>query len=63
MRPVTEDDTVDSLLRDGVSISYEDRNDGSPRIGDHIARNPANHRDKWLVASVYFSENFTPKDY
>jgi hypothetical protein len=25
-----------------------------------IARNPANHDDKWLVAADYFAANFEP---
>lgn len=43
-----------------VSISAEDRKAGSPKQGDMIARNPANHADKWLVAAAYFEENFAP---
>ena len=42
----------------GVSISEADRKAGSPRPGDMIARNPANHDDKWLVAKQYFEDNF-----
>jgi hypothetical protein len=41
----------------GVSISDEDKRNGSPREGDMIARNPRNHDDKWLVNKAYFSEN------
>lgn len=43
-----------------VSISEEDRKAGSPREGDMIARNPANHRDRWLVGAAYFLANFEP---
>ena len=43
-----------------VSISEVDRAAGSPKWGDMIARNPANHEDKWLVASAYFAANFEP---
>jgi hypothetical protein len=42
----------------GVSISDVDRNGGSPKLGDMIARNPKNHADKWLVAARYFADNF-----
>lgn len=42
----------------GVSISDEDKKNGSPKIGDMIARNPKNHNDKWLVAKKYFKDNF-----
>ncbi len=41
-----------------VSISEADRKDGSPKLGDKIARNPANHADKWLVAADYCMVNF-----
>lgn len=44
----------------GVSISQPDREAGSPKDGDMIARNPKNHADKWLVARQYFSDNFEP---
>lgn len=42
----------------GVSISDADKQAGSPKIGDKIARNPKNHADKWLVAADYFADNF-----
>jgi len=45
---------------DGVSISAPDRENGSPKPGDKIARNPKNHTDKWLVAAAYFADNFEP---
>ena len=41
-----------------VSISEPDMNAGSPKSGDKIARNPANHKDKWLVSAAYFAANF-----
>ena len=44
---------------EGVSVSTEDSANGSPRAGDKIARNPANHADRWLVAADYFWANFT----
>lgn len=43
---------------DGVSISLPDRQAGSPKPGDMIARNPKNHADQWLVAEQYFNDNF-----
>ena len=68
MRPVTESDIkayeIDKeihSMRDTefkVSISDVDRKNGSPKIGDMIARNPNNHNDQWLVAEKYFNENF-----
>ena len=44
----------------GISISAEDRNAGSPKAGDMMARNPKNHADQWLVAAKYFADNFKP---
>ncbi len=44
----------------GVSVSDADRAAGSPKLGDKIARNPANHADRWLVALAYFEANFEP---
>lgn len=48
------------LLSDRVSISPADREAGSPKAGDMIARNPKNHDDQWLVAAAYFADNFEP---
>lgn len=45
---------------DGVSIAEVDREKGSPKAGDMIARNPKNHRDQWLVSAEYFATNFEP---
>ncbi len=41
----------------GISIAQVDISNGSPKLGDMIARNPKNHLDKWLVAEKYFNEN------
>ena len=41
-----------------VSVSASDREAGSPKAGDMIARNPKNHDDQWLVAARYFADNF-----
>jgi len=70
LRPVTEidlkafeNDKVIHSLRDTefkVSISDADLKNGSPKIGDMIARNPINHNDQWLVAKQYFTDNFEP---
>lgn len=43
-----------------VSVSEPDREAGSPKAGDMIARNPKNHADQWLVAAAYFADNFEP---
>jgi hypothetical protein len=72
LRPVTEQDIEDfkeqnaiivSWNQDNpliVSISDVDKENGSPKIGDMIARNPKNHFDQWLVAEQYFNDNFEP---
>ena len=45
---------------EGVSVSQADKDAGSPKAGDKIARNPKNHADRWLVAAAYFADNFEP---
>lgn len=72
MRPVTGYDIDNYIKHAGelivmngekvvkVSISVEDLANGSPKIGDMIARNPKNHDDQWLVAEQYFKDNFEP---
>jgi hypothetical protein len=45
-----------------VSISAADRQNGSPKAGDMIARNPKDHADQWLVSAAYFAENFEPAE-
>lgn len=52
MRPYVEGEDVT-----GISISDADKQNGSPRVGDMIARNPSNHVDQWLVAEEYFKNN------
>ncbi len=47
-------------LSERVSISAADKEAGSPKKGDMIARNPKNHADMWLVAKQYFEDNFEP---
>ena len=56
MRPYVEGES----LSDRVSISEVDRNNGSPKQGDMIARNPEDHNDQWLVSASYFMANFEP---
>ena len=55
MRPYVEGEDVSH-----VSISEPDRENGSPKKGDMIARNPENHADQWLVAAKYFEDNLEP---
>jgi hypothetical protein len=47
---------------DGISVGAVDAAAGSPKSGDMIARNPANHAEQWLVAAAYFVANFEPVD-
>ena len=56
LRPYREGE----MLSDRVSISAADRENGSPKTGDMIARNPNDHTDQWLVSKQYFEENFDP---
>ena len=60
MRPVTqhEAENQDAILDNGISVSQVDLENGSPKVGDMIARNPKNHKDQWLVAKQYFNDNF-----
>lgn len=69
MRPVNDNDLewnmrLNRIPANGVngsisvSISDADLANGSPKIGDMIARNPNNHDDQWLVAKDYFEANF-----
>lgn len=70
LRPVTDDDLFEYVRKGriavvankdnviSVSISDVDEENGSPRTGDMIARNPKNHLDQWLVAEQYFKDNF-----
>lgn len=55
MRPYIEDEDISH-----VSVAQADRDAGSPKIGDMIARNPKNHDDQWLVAKAYFEDNLEP---
>jgi hypothetical protein len=68
MRPITFEDIkafendkhIHSIIGNEfkISISDVDLQNGSPKIGDMVARNPKNHNDQWLVAEKYFQENF-----
>lgn len=62
MRSITESELQAGRLlttqKYNVSISQADLNNGSPKRGDMIARNPNNHEDQWLVSEQYFKDNF-----
>lgn len=53
LRPYVEGEDITS-----IGISPFDKENGSPKLGDMIARNPNDHNDKWLVAAAYFQSNF-----
>ena len=57
LRPVTSDE-IQNGLSNAISVSKPDKEAGSPKLGDMIARNPKNHDDQWLVAAKYFLDNF-----
>lgn len=59
LRPYVEGEDI---FGKNISLATVDAAAGSPKIGDMIARNPANHEDQWLVAKKYFEENFGPID-
>ncbi len=52
MRPVKDGEDLQK-----ISIAEVDKANGSPKVGDMIARNPKNHNDMWLVAEKYFNDN------
>lgn len=49
---------VSGMNMDGVSISDEDKANGSPKAGDMIAHNPENEADRWLVARAFCEQNY-----
>ena len=57
LRALTQSE-IDEGLDFNISVSNEDLKNGSPKVGDMIARNPKNHNDQWLVAKKYFEDNF-----
>ncbi len=44
-------------LSDRVSISASDRETGSPKAGDWIARNSGDPQDQWLVSKAFFDKS------
>lgn len=44
-----------------VSVSAFDKENGSPKEGDMIARNTEDFTDQWLVAARYFKDHFEEK--
>lgn len=55
LRPYEPDEDMTNIM-----VSDTDALNGSPKVGDMIARNPMNPSDQWLVAEAYFKANFEP---
>lgn len=51
MRPWVSGDT-------GFGVSDMDRDAGSPKVGDMIARNPRNYDHQWLIAAKDFADHY-----
>lgn len=62
IREVTDTEIMSRQLGDRISLSPADMENGSPKKGDVVARNPKNHDDQWLIAEQYFLDNFVMID-
>jgi hypothetical protein len=51
MRPYVPGESLER-----VSISQSDREQGCPKEGDWIARNPGDEGDRWLVNGEFFKK-------
>ena len=56
MRPYVEDE----ILPESVWISVADKENGSPKEGDMIARDIKNPDDEWLVSRQFFYDHYEP---
>ena len=61
MRPVALLE-IEGDIDPTISISQVDLDNGSPKSGDMIARNPKEHEDRWLVAKQYLEDNLELAD-
>jgi len=57
-RPASLSEIETKELDPYISISQADIDNGSPKKGDMIARNPDNYNDQWLIAEDYFRNNY-----
>ena len=60
LRPITKEEAergLEFMAEQHISVSQADIDNGSPLLGDFVARNPKNHKDQWLVAAQYVKEN------
>ena len=62
MHRYNPNDVYSKEFWDKVSISQADKENGSPKEGDMIARNPNNPNDFWLVSCEYFEQNYELMD-
>jgi len=65
MRPVTQimvDAGEEALLADNICMTVDDIDNGSPKIGDMIARNNGITDYEWLISAEFFKENFKEID-
>ena len=60
MRPFEDTPEDQDFVVKRVGVSAVDADNGSPKLGDMIARSPVDHNDMWLVAEAYFKKNFEP---
>ena len=44
----------------GITVNESDKMNGSPKVGDMVARDPRNHKDQWLVSHSFFTANYEP---
>lgn len=44
----------------GIRIHPVDAKDGSPKVGDMIARDPDDHNDQWLVPARIINKLYEP---
>jgi len=49
----------DKFPMGNVRLSTRDANNGSPKLGDMIARRPDDPNDQWLISKKFFDLNYT----
>ena len=50
---------VEGMDMKNISVGPEDLENGSPKVGDMIARDYHTHKDMWLVSGGYHEENYS----
>jgi len=46
----------------GIDVSDIAKQEGSPKEGDFIARDPTKPQDQWLLTAEYVAANYVPAD-